>query len=142
MKSSIYAVIAIAALLSVGYVYLETQLNETPQMEETSANFSKEDLVQVRMLITSAAEFHPYNIQACANLVNDNMGQFFGSWWSVTIFDSADLNAKFYMTGTYDSNHQNKKYLLQKNTPFGFSIYILENNNTKLNSEDEVQHLV
>lgn len=135
MKRSISTVLAIAVILSLGFVYLETsQFQSIPQMEETSANFSNDDLIQVRIIIALAAQTHPFNLPSLANLINDNMQSYFGSWWSVTIFDSADLNAKFYMTGTYDGNHLNKKYLLQKNTPYGFSIHILENNNTKPNS--------
>jgi hypothetical protein len=126
MKRSIYTVIAIAVILSLGFVYLETsKFQYISQMEETSANFSSEDLIQVRVFIAAAAQFYPFNLPVLSNLVKDNIQNQFGSWWSVTIFDSVDLNAKFYMTGTYDTNHQNKRYLLQKNNPYGFSIYIL-----------------
>jgi hypothetical protein len=59
----------------------------------------------------------------------------FSGYWNVAVFTRQDLNAKFYLTGTYDSNHLNKRYLqVLDSEPYGFSVLILETNNTNPNA--------
>jgi hypothetical protein len=34
----------------------------------------------------------------------------YGSYWNVAVYGRQDFNAKFYLTGTFDTTHQNKRY--------------------------------
>lgn len=74
------------------------------------------------------------NYSALADYVKNEMKMAYQSYWNVAVYNSQDYNSRFYLTGTYDSTHQNKRFFqVTDSQPYGFSILILENNNTQPN---------
>ncbi len=72
------------------------------------------------------------NYSALADYVKNEVRLTYPSYWNVVVYNSQDYNSRFYITGTYDSLHQNKRFFqVTDSQPYGFSILILENNNTQ-----------
>lgn len=73
------------------------------------------------------------------------VNQTFPSLWNVAVFRKQDLNSNFYLTGTPDSTHTNKRYYEVANPEsFSFSVLILQTNNTDVGSskkEEKVSNL-
>lgn len=75
------------------------------------------------------------NYSALAEYVKNEVRLTYPGFWNVAVYNSLDYNSRFYLTGTYDSAHQNKRYFqVIDSQPYGFSILILENNNTQPNT--------
>ena len=126
IKNTIIFVVFAAALLYAFY-----PINNNLQIEEKSANFSQNDIQNIRGIFTKACIIWAYNYGELANYVRTEMKYNFGSYWNVVIYNKVDYNAKFYITGTYDSTHLNKRYYqVDDSQPYGFSMLILETNNT------------
>ncbi len=72
------------------------------------------------------------NYSALADYVKNEVRLTYPGYWNVAVYSSQDYNSRFYLTGTYDSAHENKRYFqVTDSQPYGFSILILENNNTQ-----------
>lgn len=136
MKPSLIALaITSAALLTL----LFSTSTSIPQMTETSANFSENDKSQLRFVVSKAGIMFNSNYSALAEYVTNEMRVTYASYWNVLVYSRQDYNAKFYLTGTYDSAHQNKRYFqVTDSQPYGFSILILEQNNTQPTSTEEM----
>lgn len=62
--------------------------------------------------------------------VNDT----FPGFWNIAVYRKQDENTNFYLTGTVDATHTNKRYYQVVNPEnFTFSVLILETNNTDVN---------
>lgn len=129
MKPSLIAlVLTSAALLTILY----STSSSLPQMTENSANFSENDKVMLRFTVSKAGIMFNTNYSALAEYVVNEMNVTYGSFWNVFVYNRQDYNAKFYLTGAYDATVQNKRYFqVTDSQPYGFSILILEQNNTQ-----------
>lgn len=85
----------------------------------------------MRWIVTKGGILHNNNYTALAEYVKDQVRLTYPSFWNVVVYDRRDYNTRFYITGTYDSTHLNKRYYqILDSQPYGFSALILENNNT------------
>lgn len=135
MKPSLIALALTSATL-LALIYLTS--SSMPQMTETSANFSENDKTLLRFIVSKAGIMFNNNYTALAEYVTNEMNVTYTSFWNVFVYSRQDYNAKFYLTGAYDSAHQNKRYFqVMDSQPYGFSILILEQNNTQPTSAEE-----
>ena len=129
MKPSLIALaLTSAALLTLLY----STSSSLPQMTENSANFSENDKIMLRFTVSKAGIMFNTNYSALADYVVNEMNVTYGSFWNVFVYSRQDYNSKFYLTGAYDTTVQNKRYFqVTDSQPYGFSILILEQNNTQ-----------
>lgn len=131
MKTLLVALVSVACILSAAYLAYETHTLLSVNEEQTSANLTPDQIEQIKGIVYRAASLYDKNINYIAEYVRNQSRATLGSFWSVTIFNRQDLNAKFYFTGMADQIRQNKAYLMIKDyEPFNFSFLLLENNNT------------
>ena len=129
MKPSLIALVLTSAAL---LVLLYSTSSPMPQMTENSANFSENDKTQLRFIVSKAGIMFNTNYSALAEYVVNKMNVTYASFWNVFVYSRQDYNSKFYLTGAYDSTLQNKRYFqVTDSQPYGFSILILEQNNTQ-----------
>lgn len=128
MKTTVTVVITLLALLLIGLQNFNKPIFAT---EESSANFSENDKVNLRFIIYKAGSLFNPSRELIASYIKNETQLTFSGFWNVAVFTRQDLNAKFYLTGTYDSTHLNKRYFqILDSEPYGFSVLILETNNT------------
>ncbi len=125
----------VSVLLALAVFALYNMEGSNLKMIENSANFSENDKTDLRFIISKAGIMFSNNYGALADYVKNEVRAAYQGYWNVAVYNSQDFNSKFYLTGTYDSIHQNKRFFqVTDSQPYGFSILILENNNTNPNA--------
>lgn len=128
------AKILIGAYITFSLIYLmadETHTTLSVSSDEKSANFNDTELKKIRNLIHKAGTEFGSSYDMVSTYLQSQLNHTYPSFWNVAVYNKKDWNVNFYLTGTIDDGHRNKRYY-QVTEPenFTFSVLILETNNT------------
>ena len=100
-------------LLVMGVTYLVISENNAPAISVSNqkyANFEDSELDMIRYIIDKACTMYASNYDMISIYIYGQFGYFRDGFWNVAVYRKQDLNTNFYLTGTYDEIHHNKRY--------------------------------